>query len=291
MAIDMRTPAVDELPDALDALTSWQTEDAPFQLHPGDIGWFWRHGAEATAAALRTWSRDGAVVALGLLDGAGLLRLAMAPQEHADPGLAHRLVADITDPDRGVLPAGKADLEIPAGAIIHDELARVGWDLVEPWPVMRNDFTQLVEPDLRVEVIGERDAPVWAQVHGSAWGAQPGDVDVILSRWHQMASGPAFANARCLVGYDQDDNVVATVTVWSAGPGRHGVLEPMGVHADHRGKGHGRAMNIAAARALQEMGATSAMVCTPGSNAGGVAAYNAAGYATLYERFDRRRAA
>jgi hypothetical protein len=39
------------------------------QLHPGDVGWFWRFGAEATAAAARTWSRDGRILAVGLLDG------------------------------------------------------------------------------------------------------------------------------------------------------------------------------------------------------------------------------
>jgi len=38
------------------------------QLHPGDLGWFWRFGAEATAAAVRTSSRDGQILAVGLLD-------------------------------------------------------------------------------------------------------------------------------------------------------------------------------------------------------------------------------
>ena len=49
------------------------------RLHPGDLGWFWRFGAEATAAAVRTWSRDGRILAVGLLDGPGLLRLTIAP--------------------------------------------------------------------------------------------------------------------------------------------------------------------------------------------------------------------
>ena len=53
---------------------------------------------------------------------------------------------------------------------------------------------------------------------------------------------------------------MAEVTVWSAGAGRPGLLEPMGVHADHRGHGYGAASRLAAAAHLQEMGSSSAMV-------------------------------
>lgn len=80
------------------------------------------------------------------------------------------------------------------------------------------------------------------------------------------------------------------VTVWSAGPGKPGVLEPMGVHAEHRGHGYGRAISVAAAAALREMGACSAMVCTPGANVGAVATYRSAGFQELPERRDRTRA-
>ncbi|GAA3795472.1 hypothetical protein GCM10022206_39050 [Streptomyces chiangmaiensis] len=57
------------------------------QLHPGDLGWFWRFGAEATAAAVRTWSRDGQILAVGLLDGPELLRLTIAPDAHRDEAI------------------------------------------------------------------------------------------------------------------------------------------------------------------------------------------------------------
>lgn len=286
---ELQTPEVDDLPTLLATLASWQRDEGPFQLHPGDIGWFWRHGAEATAAAIRTWHRDGDLVALGLLDETDLLRLALAPEVMDDRDLAQHLVADIADPARGVLPAGAVDLEIPDGVIAHEALDDAGWARGEAWPVMRQDFSGPLEHGLRIMTVGPQEASVWAHVHGAAWGGEPSDEPAILGRWQQMASSPAFAEARCLVGYDEQDNAVATVTVWSAGVGRPGILEPMGVHADHRGRGHGRAMNIAGASALREMGASAATVCTPGSNPGAVAAYNAAGYATLYERFDRRR--
>jgi ribosomal protein S18 acetylase RimI-like enzyme len=63
----------------------------------------------------------------------------------------------------------------------------------------------------------------------------------------------------------------------------------MGVHRDHRGQGHGRAITVAAAASLRELGSSSALVCTPSSNAAAVATYKAAGFEPLPEIRDRRR--
>src|SRR3954469_25405848 len=86
-----------------------------------------------------------------------------------------------------------------------------------------------------------------------------------------MAAGLPYADARCLVAYDDQGNAVAAVTVWSAGPAKPGLLEPMGVHREHRGHGYGKAITVAAAAALEELGSSSAIVCTPSSNVGAVA--------------------
>ena len=104
-----------------------------------------------------------------------------------------------------------------------------------------------------------------------------------------MAAGAAYADARCLIAYDDQGDAVAAVTVWSAGPGRPGLLEPMGVHRDHRGQGWGRAITIAAGAALQELGSSSAVVCTPSSNEGAVATYSSAGFQPLPVVPDLRR--
>ena len=77
--------------------------------------------------------------------------------------------------------------------------------------------------------------------------------------------------------------------MWSAGPGKPGLLEPMGVHADHRGHGYGRAICVAAAAALQDLGSSSALVCTPSANVAGVATYRSAGFQPLPQRRDRSR--
>jgi ribosomal protein S18 acetylase RimI-like enzyme len=108
-------------------------------------------------------------------------------------------------------------------------------------------------------------------------------------RWQAMAGGPPYADARCLVAYDDQGNAVAAVTVWSAGPDRPGLLEPMGVHREHRGRGYGKAITVAAAAALQDLGSSSAMVCTPSSYVGAVATYTSAGFQRLPEIRDQHR--
>ncbi len=286
MACVLATPGVGGLSKAVSALRAWQHDGAPMQLHPGDLGWFWRFGAAVTAAAVRTWSRDGQVLAVGLLDSPDVLRLAIAPDAQQDADLARRLVADMTEPDRGVLGQGKAYVEAPTGALVQELLSEGGWQSDEPWTPLRRDLTELVpDPQVRIEVIGPELAPVRSAVQRASFDKST----FTDERWHAMAAGLPYADARCLVGYDGQGNAVAAVTVWSAGPGKPGLLEPMGVHREHRGHGYGTAISVAAAAALQQLGSSSANVCTPSSNVGAVATYKSAGFLRLPEVRDRRR--
>ncbi|MEB8342481.1 GNAT family N-acetyltransferase [Streptomyces endophyticus] len=288
MDIELGTPEVDELGAVVDALRSWQHDTAPMQLHPGDLGWYWRWGAERIAASVRTWRRDGRVLAVGLLDGPTLLRLTLAPDAHQDAELARQLLADVVDPGRGVLPEGPVDIEAPWGVLLDDLLAGAGWGAGEAWTPLRRDLTEPVGPPaVRIEVAGPDRADAYAAVHRSAFeGAM-----FTEARWHAMAAGSPHAQARCLLAYDDGGAAVAAVTVWSAGPGRPGLLEPMGVHRDHRGRGHGAAICVAAAAALRELGASSALVGTPSANTAAVATYQAAGFQPRPEVRDRSREA
>ncbi|HLR28364.1 MAG TPA: GNAT family N-acetyltransferase [Ruania sp.] len=166
------TPRTAQLPGVIDTVASWQHEGFPVQVHPGDLGWYQRFGAEELAGALRLWELDGSVVAAA--------------------GCGHATLS--------------------------------------------------------------------------------------AARWQQMAEGHAYRHARCLVGYDQDGTAVAASPVWSAGNGRPGAIEPLGVHGGHRGRGHGAAITLAAAQALRSMGCSSATVATPSSNVPAVATYEAAGF-------------
>jgi ribosomal protein S18 acetylase RimI-like enzyme len=258
------------------------------QLHPGDLGWHWRFGAEATAAAVRTWSGDGQILAVGLLDSPVVLRLAIAPEAQHDEELAQQMVADVTQPERGVLPAGNASIEARFGALLQELLFDDGWDAGEPWTPLSRDLAEPVEDcGVRIEVIGPERAHVRAAVQRAAFDRST----FTDERWHAMAAGLPYADAQCLVAYDDRDTGVAVATVWSAGPGRPGLLEPVGVHREHRGRGYGTAIAVAAAAALGELGSSSAIVCTESSNVGAVATYKSAGFQQLPEVPDLHRSA
>ena len=286
VAIHLEQPDAAGLGEVVAVLREWQDDAAPFQLHPGDLGWLWRFGAGATAAATRAWRRAGTILAVGQLDGQALVRVAIAPDAQQDEALARQLAADLSDPGRGVLPPGAAAVEAPPGALLREVLATQDWEPDEAWTPLRRVLANPVsDPGVRIEAVGpsrvhERTAVQRACFPGSTFTDE---------RWHTMAAGPAYADARCLVAYDDHGDAVAAVTVWSAGPGRPGLLEPMGVHPDHRGHGYGRAITVAAAAALRELGSSSATVCTRTSNVGGVATYTSAGYRPLAERRDLRR--
>ena len=280
MTIWLGTPGVEGLASVAGKLAEWQCDAGPVQLHPGDLGWFHRFGAEHTANSVRVWERDGEAVAIGLLDEPDMLRLAFAPSAWQDEELAQQLVADIV-PERGVLIDGTVYVDAPMGARIQDLLFKDGWDLDEPWTPLQRDLSDAVEESgLRVDVVGPDDAHVRTAVQRASFDGST----FTDERWHAMAAGTPYAAARCLVGRDSRGEAVAAVTVWSAGPGKPGLLEPMGVHRNFRGNGYGQAITLAAAATLRDdLGASSAIVSTPSFNVGAVATYRAAGFQPLPE--------
>jgi ribosomal protein S18 acetylase RimI-like enzyme len=288
VSIVLNTPRIDELGDVVLALREWQYDGAPVQLHPGDLGWNWSFGAEATAKAVRTWSRNGQILAVGFMDSPALLRLAMAPEARDDKELVHQMVLDVIEPERGVLPAGAVSIEARFGGLFQRNLVAKGWDSDEYWTPLRRDLTDPVEEsDVRIEVIGAELVSVRAAVQRASFEASTFSEE----RWHSMAEGLPYADAQCLIAYDDGDAAVAVVTVWSAGPGRPGLLEPMGVHREHRGHGYGTAITLAAAAALRRLGSSSATVCTRSSNVGAIATYRSAGFQQLPDVPDLRRGA
>ncbi|MFF4926529.1 MULTISPECIES: GNAT family N-acetyltransferase [unclassified Kitasatospora] len=288
MTIVLGTPTAGGVREAMGALREWQDDGAPMQLHAGDIGWNCRFGTAETAAVVRTWSRGGRILAVGVLDSPTVLRMTVAPDAFRDEDLARRLVEDVSLPERGVLPEGAVSVEAPLGLLLHDLLTEEGWGVDEPWTPLFRDLARAVEdPGVRIRAIGPEQAQDFADVLRSAFGtSRP-----TRAYWHGMSAGPYAADARCLGAYDDRGSPAAVVTVWSAGPGRPGLVEPMGVHEDHRGRGYGRAITLAGAAALRELGSSSVRVCTPSSNVGGVATYRAAGFEARPEIGDRIRKA
>ena len=282
VSIELSRPDVASLSEVLRSLGSWQRDRSPMQLHPGDLGWQWRFGADNVAELVRVWRDRGEIRAVGFLDGEDLLRMAVSPAHQSDSALVSRIVADLAQ----ILPGEVATVEARCGEVLTRALADEGWVPDEPWtPLERNLAEAVPDSGLRIEVTDAGGAEERTAVHRASFVGS----SFTAERWHTMADGPAYADARCLVAFDEAGAAVAAASVWSAGAGRPGLLEPVGVHQDHRRLGYGAAISLAAAAALRDLGSSSAVVCTPSSNVGAVATYVAAGFEPFPEERDLRR--
>ena len=267
MTITVSTPLAADLPRVIAALASFQSDDGgPAQLHPGDVGWHQREGADATARAVRVWERDGEPIVIGMSDGE-VIRLAVSPLVADDAEVAARLGDDLGG--HGSFGDGVASVEVRHGAALRRTLQARGWTDGEAWACFTLDLSDPVPAHgMRLAAVDGaavdgsaaggaivRDA---VAAHLAAWERSTFTTD----RFHAMAAGPAYSRARFLVLY-AGHVPVATACVWSAGPGRPGLIEPLGVSRKHRGHGYGRAMVSACAAALRDLGASAMQVSTP----------------------------
>ncbi|GAA3844893.1 GNAT family N-acetyltransferase [Brevibacterium casei] len=276
------TPTTSQFTEIIRTLSAWQTADWKGQLHPGDLGWHSMVGAERTAADLRCWTDDGSIVAIGMFDGDDLFRMAVSPSTFDDDALARRMETDLMT----VLPPGTVTVEARGALALQALLSLHGWENDEPWTPMQLDLRSPVPENprnaaLRVEQIGLDQAEEWTAVHCSAFRGTLPTVEErqsLIRRWTAMATGPFGHLASHLIGFDTIDQPVAVTTVWTAGDGRPGLIEPMGVHRAHHGHGYGTAITLAGAQTLREHGASAAVVVAENSNAGALATYLAAGF-------------
>lgn len=256
-------------------------------MHPGDLGWHSSVGPERSAKDLRVWKNGARPVALGLLDGPGLIRLAIAPEYVADTSLAKAMACDLENPS-GLSPEGLVNVVEARGAsALQSALRRRGWAEDEEWTPLVLELTgeprweRLEQSGLRTEIVDAEGSAEWTAVHWSSFKGTPYTDEAreaFMRRWYTLMTGPFSGRAQSLIGYDSTGAAVAVTTVWSAGEGRPGLVEPMGVHRDHQGKGYGVAITQAGAQALHQAGASAAAVVAENSNPAALATYTAAGF-------------
>ncbi|GAA1558013.1 MULTISPECIES: GNAT family N-acetyltransferase [Dermacoccus] len=250
-------------------METFQGDDAgPAQLHPGDLGWNMRDGAASAAKVLRLWSHNGDPIAIGMLDtdtDASVIRLAVSPTVGDDETIATRIADDLDG--RDLLPQEPASAEVRFGSALQQVLRDRGWTDGDGWACFTSDLSHPTPSHpVRKAVVdgsaaeGVPDAVVHdiVRAHLAAWERST----LTVKKWHEMAVGPAFRHGRFIVLY-ADDVPVATAAVWSAGPGRPGLIEPLGVDRDQRGRGYGREIVNACAAELRDMDASSMKVATP----------------------------
>lgn len=250
------------------------------------------------AADLRVWEQGGEPVAIGMLDGSEVLRMSVAPEVAQDHAVAERIAADITQRATDLYVGDDAVVEARGGTALRKVLESAGWIDDEPWTPMTLDLTspldlaRLQQAPLRVEEVGPWAAADWTSVHWSSFRGTPFDDESrsrFVARWTEIMTGPFADRAHSLIAYDLSGAPVAVTTVWTAGLGRPGLVEPMGVHREHHGKGYAVAITLAGARALQQHGATSAVVVAENSNPAALATYRSAGFVAREEVTDLKR--
>lgn len=100
------------------------------------------------------------------------MRLTTAPDDRKNDEMAHRLVADLSGPERGAPPLRGVSVEAPNGALVQDPLSEHGWSVDEPWTPLRRDLTEPVEyPGVSIEVIALDRAHVSTAVHRASFGS------------------------------------------------------------------------------------------------------------------------
>lgn len=298
MTLIERTPSVDELPDVADLLSTWQVDPWPGHLHPGDLGWHSTAGAEQTAAHLRVWHRDGGPVAMGLLDGSAVVRLAVTPALADDDDLADDLCAALSALDTALFDGGRPIVEARGATALRAALRASGWVDDASWTPLALDLAaldtaRLDRSDLRVEEVGPESAEEYMRVHWSAFRGTAFDEEArrrSVPRLRSLMTGPFADRSRSLVARDPDGTPVAVTTVWFAGTGRPGLVEPLAVRSDHAGRGYGVAMTLAGARVLADLGASTVAVATEDARPVAVATYRSAGFVTAGPVTDLRRA-
>src|SRR5690242_19388877 len=144
MQVHLTTPTPDQLDDVVADVSVWQQEGLPVQLHPGDLGWAWRFGSVPLARALRVWTVDDTRLAVGFLDGAALVRLAIAPAADGDEQLATAIVEDLVNPARGVLGEGPISVEARFGQALRSRLQATGWTAGDAWTPLVRDLSDPV---------------------------------------------------------------------------------------------------------------------------------------------------
>ena len=253
-----RLPAAETGP-ALRALSEWTPVDAPGGgVHPGDLGWQMRFDK----AEFLLWTDGGTPVAAGFFDD-HVLRVTTAPGA-----------------DRGALAADVEDLlDHPGDGC--DGLPIAGWPTHpdEAWLVM----SWAPRPvSSRAELVDTANAADRVLVQRSAFANSTFTVD----RWQTMKRSPAGDLAVDTLVRTSAGEPAAAATGWFAGAGRCGLLEPVGTHPDHRGRGYGRDAILGACQALADRGASAVAVVPRSNNEAGVALYRSAGFTVVRETRD-----
>ncbi|MFI9382660.1 GNAT family N-acetyltransferase [Kutzneria sp. NPDC052558] len=257
------------------------SHDSP--CHIGDMAWQrYMHSDREGEWSWRLWEVDGQVRAWGWSQAPGDLQIGVDPAhpELADEVIVHFGPKTVTTLDRQ--------------PVVQEALRRNGYTRTDgPYLAYHSrSLDHLPEPVLppgfTVRAVTADDLVRRVAVHQAAW---PGTKVTEQSYRTVMAAWP-YRSDLDWVAVAPDGSFAASCLIWLDEANGVGLLEPVGADPRFRRLGLGRAVCLAAMRAVRAVGAREAVVYpTVGGSAhpGALALYRALGFAGYARSVDFRR--
>ena len=240
------------------------------RFHPGQLAWnrYYRP-VDPTRLdpdeAISLWLEGGEVVGFGWAESPDWLELQVDP-EH--PEVADELVEWFEE---------WSDADEQSALVMADDVA--GPALADAGFVARPDasfFTHHVLdladlPDrpsaagYGFRAVGPGEAAARAACHAAAW-SDSGTSKVDATSFTQLMAAWPYRTDLDWVAVDASGTMVASALVWLDPATGVGLVEPVGCVPEHRGRGLGRAVTLAALHALRDLGGRIAQVTPRGDD-------------------------
>ena len=258
--------------------------------HPGDLAWQLKD-ARGVHLDMRLWETAEGVVAAALFAGPGQLWLEALPEHEALIGEAVAWAEAAMASDRPRLGTGALSvklLEADPGRIAAVEA--LGYQRTAPEGVRfrRSLDTDIpparLPPGMRVRDSVGVDPETRAACHRDAWnhldhiGIENARSTFTAKSYGRLMASPAYDPTLDMLIETEDGELVANCICWADEASGIGTFEPVGTHADYRGLGLARAVNVEGLRRLKARGLAWGRVSTAHFNAPAIATYLSCGF-------------
>ncbi|GAA2143845.1 hypothetical protein GCM10009844_16710 [Nocardioides koreensis] len=259
--IDEALPAMQELASRIWAPTS--------RHHPGQLAWSARYALPADldhgpVALFR--DPAGPVVAWAWAEAPDWLELCVDP--------AHSEVA--AEAARWFLGLGAKGpvrtMVLETEAHVLAGLAEEGFEVEEqPWFTHHSlDLGSLPPaadlPGYSFRAVAPGEAEDRAACHRAAWAPPGGSSRVSGAAYQRLMATPPYRPDLDWVAVDGAGAMVASCLVWLDDRTGVALVEPVGCHPDHRGRGLAAAVSLSALRAARDLGGRTGLVCPRGDD-------------------------
>ncbi len=260
--IDEALPAMQELASRIWTSTS--------RHHPGQLAWSARYALPADldhgpVAVFR--DQTGLVVGWAWAEAPDWLELCVDP---ARPHLAAEAARWFLD--RGATGTVRT-MVLETEAHVLAGLADAGFT-VEEQPWFTHHHLELAAlppvpqvPGYRLRAVAPDEAAARAACHRAAWSPPGGTSRVSGAAYQRLMATPPYRPGLDWVATDGGGAMVASCLVWLDDDTGVALVEPVGCHPDHRGRGLAAAVSLAALHAARHAGGATGLVCPRGDDA------------------------